>query len=247
MQIDWWTLALQTINVLVLVWILGRFFFQPVSAMIAARQKATAAALEQARATRAAAETDRQKARDEAARLAADRATALQEAAAEAAREKAALTAAARTEADQMRAAVAADIARQRQEEAVAEAARESRLAVDIAAKVLARLPPEARVGGFIAGLANAVAGLSESARAAISADGAPIRLRAAAPLSASEAAACREALVKVIGHPVEIAVEVDPNLLAGLELEAPHAVVRNSFRADLERIAAGLTTYAGE
>ena len=38
MHIDWWTLALQTVNVLVLIWILGRFFFRPVVDIVAKRQ-----------------------------------------------------------------------------------------------------------------------------------------------------------------------------------------------------------------
>jgi len=35
-----------------------------------------------------------------------------------------------------------------------------------------------------------------------------------------------------------------DPDLIAGLELETPHAVVRNSFRGDLARIAEELTRH---
>ena len=38
MHIDWWTLAFQTVNVLVLIWILGRFFFRPVADIVAKRQ-----------------------------------------------------------------------------------------------------------------------------------------------------------------------------------------------------------------
>ena len=38
MHIDWSTLALQTINVLILVWILARFLFRPVREIIAKRQ-----------------------------------------------------------------------------------------------------------------------------------------------------------------------------------------------------------------
>src|ERR1700735_2520227 len=34
MTIDWWTLAIQTVNVVILVWLLGRFFWRPVAAMI---------------------------------------------------------------------------------------------------------------------------------------------------------------------------------------------------------------------
>ena len=39
MRIDWWTLALQTVNVLVLIWILGRFFFRPVMDIVVKRQQ----------------------------------------------------------------------------------------------------------------------------------------------------------------------------------------------------------------
>ena len=38
MHIDWWTLALQTVNVLILIWILARFFFRPIAEIIAKRQ-----------------------------------------------------------------------------------------------------------------------------------------------------------------------------------------------------------------
>ena len=39
MHIDWWTLAFQTVNVLVLIWILARFFFRPVVDIVAKRQE----------------------------------------------------------------------------------------------------------------------------------------------------------------------------------------------------------------
>ena len=39
MHIDWWTLALQTVNVLVLIWLLARFFFRPVVDIVAKRQE----------------------------------------------------------------------------------------------------------------------------------------------------------------------------------------------------------------
>ena len=40
MRIDWWTLGLQTFNVLVLVLILSRFLFRPVAAIIEERRVA---------------------------------------------------------------------------------------------------------------------------------------------------------------------------------------------------------------
>ena len=35
-----------------------------------------------------------------------------------------------------------------------------------------------------------------------------------------------------------------DPALIAGLELDAPHAIVRNHFRADLDRIKAEVLAH---
>jgi F-type H+-transporting ATPase subunit b len=40
------------------------------------------------------------------------------------------------------------------------------------------------------------------------------------------------------------VEVFVEPELIAGLELEAPHAIVRNSFRADLVRLKSELVHH---
>ena len=53
MTIDWWTLGLQTVNVLILVWLLGRFFWRPVAAMIEQRRAAAQRMLAEAEAKRA--------------------------------------------------------------------------------------------------------------------------------------------------------------------------------------------------
>jgi F-type H+-transporting ATPase subunit b len=55
MRIDWWTLALQTVNVLILIWILGRFFFRPVADIVARRQEEANRLLSDADAARRAA------------------------------------------------------------------------------------------------------------------------------------------------------------------------------------------------
>ena len=39
MRIDWWTLALQAANFLVLVWLLQHFLYRPVQGIIAERQQ----------------------------------------------------------------------------------------------------------------------------------------------------------------------------------------------------------------
>ena len=58
MHLDPWTLALQTINVLVLVWLLAHFLFRPVAGIIAARRAATDTLMADAEAARAKAATE---------------------------------------------------------------------------------------------------------------------------------------------------------------------------------------------
>jgi len=244
MRIDWWTLGLQTINVLVLVWLLGRFLFRPVAAMVAERQSEATKLLDEAHAARAAAAAEKEKAAAQAALTEAARGEALKAAAAEAETEKAALVASARDEAERLREGAAAEVEREKLAEAGVIARRASQLAVDIAGKVLARLPDEARITGFIDGLAEGVAGLPEAGRVGVGEDGSPLRIKAARAMTEAELNACHDALGRALGRPVELAVDVDLSLIAGLEIETPHAIVRNSFRADLDRIAEELTRH---
>ena len=69
MRIDWWTLALQTVNVLILIWILARFFFRPVMDIVVKRQQEvnkllTDAADARQKAADACADADKARARD---------------------------------------------------------------------------------------------------------------------------------------------------------------------------------------
>jgi F-type H+-transporting ATPase subunit b len=244
MQIDWWTLGLQTVNALVLIWLLAHFLFRPVVNAIAARQKAAGQLLTDAQAAKAAAESEREKAAAEAAHLAEHRSEALKAAETEAVSARAALLAEAQADADKLRAAAKAEIEAERRTEALAAEDRAGRLAIDIATKLLDRLPREARVAAFIDGIASGLAKLPEGTRASVGADGASIRLTAARAVTPEEVEACRKALSGVLGHPVLLEVSVEPELIAGLELEAPHAVVRNSFRADLIRLKSGLVRH---
>ena len=74
MTFDWWTLALQAVNFIVLVWILAHFLFRPVSRIIAERQAAAHAALDDAEAMRTEAKAARDTATAEGKEIAAQRA-----------------------------------------------------------------------------------------------------------------------------------------------------------------------------
>jgi F-type H+-transporting ATPase subunit b len=242
MRIDWWTLALQTVNVLILIWILSKFLFRPVVAIIEERRTAAAKILSDAESAKKQAIAARDTAEAESARIAAGRDNVLRQAAQEAEAQRAAALASAREEVDQMRAAAETDMRWTRAAEEAAASDRSAKLAVDIAGKLLARLPDSARVDGFVAGLAEALASLPGTSRDALGADGA--RLTAPRPLTVEEVQSCRDAFAKALGRTLEFVVAVDPGLIAGLELETPHAVVRNSFRSDLARIVEELTRH---
>ena len=244
MHIDWWTLGLQTVNALVLIWLLGHFLFRPVADAIAGRRQAAGQMLAEAKAANVAAESERDKAVAEAVRLADHRAEAFKAVEAEAAAAKSALLMKAQAEADRLRAAGKAEIEAGRRAEELAAEDRAARLAVDIATKLFDRLPREARVSPFIAGIATGLAKLPEQSRASVCADGKPIRLTAACALTPEEAGACRKTLADVFGHPVAVEMSVDPALIAGIELKAPQAVVSNSFRADLIRLKSELVHH---
>jgi F-type H+-transporting ATPase subunit b len=237
MHIDWWTLGLQTVNAVVLIWLLARFLFRPVARIVAERQQAAAALMSDAASVKAAAVAAHAQATAAVARLAQQRAQLLDAAAAEAAALKASLESAAHADADRLRATAQTEIDAMRRDAAHADAARASQLALDIAARLLDRLPPQARVAGFIDGLAAALADLPEATRSQLDAGGDGLRLIAARALSGDELASCRAALAQVLGRDVALEASVDPAVIAGLELEAPHAIVRNSFRDDLAHL----------
>ncbi|AOY95015.1 hypothetical protein BKK79_24620 [Cupriavidus sp. USMAA2-4] len=241
MRIDWWTLGLQAVNALVLVWILSRFLFRPVARIIAARQQACDDALAQARTARDEAGREREAAAAARAQAEAEHASAAAGAAAEAARLRDALAQSARAEVQAERAAAEADIAAARRAAVQRGGEDAARLALDIAARLFARLPREARIGAFIDGLAAAVAALPAPARAGLLQADAGLVLAAPCALAADELARCAQALGAALGAAPVLATRVDPGLVAGLALESDRQVIGNNVREDLARVRAAL------
>src|SRR5215471_9519538 len=110
MHIDWWTLGLQAVNAVVLIWFLAYFLFRPVADAIAGRQKAAGQMLADAKAAKVAAENERNKVLAETAQLTAHRGEAMKAIEAEAAAAKSALLLKAQAEADKIRSDSVAEI-----------------------------------------------------------------------------------------------------------------------------------------
>ena len=223
MHIDWWTLGLQTVNALVLVWLLARFLFGRSREIVAERQQTAAALMADAVKAKADALAQRQAAADEAARTAQQRGDVLSAAAAEAAKLK---SLARRSRSRRRRAASRGGrrpISRKaRQAAALTDADRASQLALAIAAKLLDAFAAASAHRRFHRRPGSELAKLPESTREALGNDGSAVRLIAPRALgnrlNSRPAAA---AFSRVLGRDVDLRITIDPAIIAGLELRS--------------------------
>ncbi len=241
MRIDFWTLGIQTINVVILVWLLGRFFWRPLAAMIAQRQVLAQQMLAEAAAKRGEAEAALAEIARTRAGFAQERAAILASAHEAAEQARTARLAEAARQAASLEAAANARIGKDQEAAAAAWAEQAAQLAIDIAQRLAARLDGPAVHGAFLRWLLTEIRQMPEAAREAARAPGAVLQAVSAAPLAAADQAQVRQALAEAFGGHPEIGFAVDPALIAGLELRGPHLLVRNSWRADLTRILADI------
>lgn len=231
MTIDGWTILLQTINFLILVWLLRRFLYRPVLAVIAAREAETARTRAAAAEARTAAEAARQAAEGERAKLAAERDRLTNEAVAAAEQQKALLLEKARGEADRLLSDARDRIAREREEALEALKTRILDLGTGLSERLLRDIAAEAtpllfdRACAALASLPSPVTG-----------EGTAIQLHAATPIDDAMLAGWTRRLSEILGHPVSLTLRVDPDLVAGVELHFPDTVLSQSWRDALNR-----------
>jgi len=239
MRIDWWTLALQAINVLILVWLLARFCYRPVMKAIADRQAAATKLLADAAAAKQA--TVEQQAaldaRHKAFAAEADKQRAALHANLDA--ERADLLAKARTEAEAETKRLAAAAAADRARTATELEAKAGELAGRMAAKLLGRLPSAATTDAFFAALAERLRDLPEDQRRALA--GEPFTIVTPAALDVAAQADYARRLADLLPGTPAPRFATDPALIGGFEVKGAHVVVRNSWRADLDGLAAAL------
>lgn len=235
MHINWWTLALQAINVLVLIWLLSRFLYRPVVAAIAARQAAAAALLADAAMAKVQAETEAAALKASNAALAADaeRVRADVRTAAEA--DRARLLEAARAEAAKVGTDAKAGLAAEREAMRKTLETQAATLAADMAAKLVATLPPAAVQQAMLAALAARLSALPAAERARTFAG--PLTLVTPAALDEADRAHCREALAPLLPAPLDLTFGEDSALLGGCDLRGEHVHLSNSWRADLDTL----------
>lgn len=245
MSINWWTLALQAINVLILVWLLQLVFWRPVAGMIAKRRAEAQALIDDStakntKAERALAEIERTRAgfSDERAAILVQARTDAEAAtkAATAKAEAAAKNALDAAEATRARAAAEADKSR---DNAAAD------LAIDIARRLVGRVDGALVQEAFLAWMFDQIPELDADTRQAIADGSEALELVTPVPLDKAAQARVQSEMTAAVGGTPKLTFKSDPQLLAGAELRGAHVILRNSWQADLAHIAEELA-HAG-
>lgn len=249
MHIDWWTLALQTVNVLILVWILARFFYRPVADIIEKRRAAAAKLMSDASDAQKAVDADKAAIAAARAGFAAERDVLLAKARKDADAAKDAVLQQAAAAAAALRTQGEAALAHDRKAMEQAMTGRAGTLAVDIAQKLLETLPPGFATAAVLSGLGAQLAALPQKNRAllAAAARGSGLAVVTAAALDAAQQAACRKTIEDFLGAPATLAFQADAALIAGLEIRGEAITLKANWRDDLARIQQNLANDDGQ
>lgn len=236
MEIDFWGLGLQAVNVLILVWLLSRVFWRPVAAAIAKRQDATTSLIETAQATQAKADEALEEVTQARAGIATERGATLDAARKEAATATKATFTDARAKVDAMLATAKTTIAHDREAAQKENEDQAADLAIKISTKLLERLNGPAIQSAFLSQLVEAIGKISPADLAALLADPKTIEIATASATDA-EHKQIEKAVQTALGGKPKLKFVTDPDLIAGLELRSPHFVLHNSWQADLKQV----------
>lgn len=240
MQIDWWTLGLQALNFLVLVWLLWRFLYRPVKAVIEKRKELTEQAFADAEAQKSAAQAARQRFEEAQAGLAGERQTLLKKIHEELETERGKVLDEARRQADELLEAARASVAKER-EAALTEVRQQlAALAVELASDLLRKAGSNVSSGVFLEKLERQLRDLPADERRRLQRDletpSARLTVATAAPLTPEEQRRWADSLGACLGHGANSDFTTDPQILGGAELRFPHAVLKFTWADQLQK-----------
>ncbi|WP_212525915.1 F0F1 ATP synthase subunit delta [Actibacterium sp. MT2.3-13A] len=251
MQFDWWTLALQAVNFLVLVWLLSRFLYRPVRQVIEKRQALSQEAAEAAQRQADEAEAARRRYEDAQKALEAERRDLVEAVHKDMQAERRKLLEAAQAEAGQIR-AEAREATEQARRAALSTLKSEiADLATGIAAGVLqdsaaARLGP-----GTMAAVRAYFEALPESELEALRRDATgasgEVAVVTATELSETDRKTWQNGLHGWLQSEARVTFVVAPEILGGVELRFPHAILSFTWARQIEEATARLVGDAHE
>ena len=245
MLIDWFTVAAQVVNFLILVWLLKRFLYSPILNAIDAREKRIAMALADADAKEKKSQMEREALQRKSEVFDRQRAALLSQVTDEAKAERLRLLDAARQEADALRAKreEALRVEQQSLSDALKHRAREEVFA--IARKALADLAGESLEERMIEVFLRRLRELDDAGtaglKAALKGPAGLLLVRSAFVLSPAQRAAIETAVKEALGSETQVQFEAAPDLVGGIELCANGQKLAWSIADYLESLGKGV------
>jgi F-type H+-transporting ATPase subunit b len=233
---NWWTLGFQTVNFLILVWLLQYFLYKPVREIMERRKGEIDQAYEKVAAAQAAADSARRQFETMRADAAQAAARMVDEAKQASVRERNTIVQQAREDAEHIAVAARERIARERE---VAERQlrdRIARLGVEIAGTLLRQPPANGATPALADRALQMLEEMPREQRQRMAADlgDSKLEVASAAPLPPAQAESCRQRIAAAFERELPIQFTQDPDLIAGVELRLPHAVVGCSWKQSL-------------
>lgn len=223
MLIDWFTVAAQLVNFLILVWLMKRYLYQPILKALDAREKRIATELADAAAKEADAIKERDEFRRKNEEFERQRAAMLNQATEQAATEHARLFDEVRKDADHLRDKLQDKLSSEYQN-LHEEFARRTRAEVfAIARKTLADLAGESleqrMTDVFVERLQDMNDEEKKNLAAMLQSPDMPVSVRSAFELSSVQRSAIEDAVKAVLGTKIKVQFETVPEVIGGIEL----------------------------
>jgi F-type H+-transporting ATPase subunit b len=233
MNFSWWTFALQVVNFLILVWLLRRFLFKPVSAIVARRKEEIARTLSDAAAERQKALDTQQELEAQRAGIEAERQRAIAEQREQLVTERTKILEETRAQAQEIISQARKRIAEERSVATEELFSRSIELAGALAERLLRDLALPSIERPFLARVLDYLDRLSTQERESLVSrlSGNPLIVTTAHPLEPEEEGEWRAQIQKRITNGTSIRFRSDPALIAGAEITFPHAILRFNWR----------------
>ncbi len=243
MSFDWWTFGLQLVNFLVLVWLLHRFLYKPVRAVMKQREERAGQALAEAEAGRKEASAEKAKYASDIAAFDQQQADLVAKAREDATKQAAIIAETAQKKADALIAEAKEAAQRERRQGEAAMQNDITDLAVDLAKSILTQTGPGGLDAVFRQRIMAELDARPEADRAEMKSDAASpdaeVKVITAEELPDDEKAAWTAALkdkLALAGGPV---FAVDSSIVGGAELRLPHAAIRFAWADQVQQAAA--------
>jgi F-type H+-transporting ATPase subunit b len=251
MLIDWFTVGAQVVNLLILVWLLRRFLYGPITRAMEQRQRGIDEELAAAERSRTDAAAERERLRAETERFAAEREVRTRELRDELEGTRRSQLADARAEVDELQARWRESVEREREGFLLELRQRSGQQVVEVARQALRDLADEPLEGRVITRFLARLAALDLDQRATLlegaRSNGGRVHLRTAFEVPEPLRAQLVTAVGATLGPEYDVRFEVVPTLLGGIELRAGGQAVAWTFDEYLETLEATIAEALGQ